>query len=56
MPFHIKECDKVSSCIVGGFPGRLVKSMFCGNQSVGVFTLEFILTICIPYMIHGISY
>ena len=46
----------LSSRIEGGFPGRLVKSMFCGNQSVGVYTLEFILTICIPYMIHGISY
>ena len=41
--------------------GRFSRSVgevdvFAVNQSVGVFTLEFILTICIPYMIHGISY
>ena len=43
-------------CILRDLTNVLVKSMFCGNQSVGVYTLEFILTICIPYMIHGISY
>ena len=30
----------LSSRIEGGFPGRLVKSMFCGNQSVGFLRLN----------------
>ena len=43
------ECDST----LGMRQGFL---LYSGGFSVGFFTLEFILTFCMPYMIHGTSY